>query len=85
MKTDFINFIEIDLLNQDRFTQQKTLSKSVFKIVSNSFLNSHLFIAYAALMPLFLSLKKLEQRSNSKLLLKFALLNSTTHSTKYFK
>lgn len=58
MRIEFINFIDIDFLNQDRFTKQKTLSKSVFKILSNSFLNSNLIIAYAGLMPLFLSLKK---------------------------
>jgi hypothetical protein len=32
-----------------------------------------------------LLVKKLEQHSNSKLLLKFALFKSTTHSTKYSK
>jgi hypothetical protein len=85
MKTNNIHFIEIDFLKQKRFIQKKALPKIVVKLLTNSILNLFLLSAYVASALLFFGSKKLEQRSNSKLLLKFALFNSTTHSTKYFK
>jgi hypothetical protein len=85
MKTDSIHFIEIDFLKQVWLIQKKVLPKIVVKLLTNSILNLFLLSAYGASALLFFGSKKLEQRSNSKLLLKFALFNSTTHSTKYSK